>query len=406
MSGYFSNIGTAASSLWDGMRVTMRHFVHKKELNATLQFPRERWPIPERAIGFEESGYNSIRTRLHVDMDDCIGCLQCVRACPVDCIKIETIKAPKGMDLGTTSNGTALRLLVTRFDIDMAECCYCDLCTYPCPEECIFMTGGPNAHKQTLDYEFSVRDRDGLVFQFATASDEQVAELAETVGVPNPRAVREARREAYYREEIAATVEAVDVAKAVVSPSKTATASGAPAKADLSALNAIEDRVTRSLAKKTALGATRAGHSQTEVAQAVKTALEEAGKLTAEVAEVVSQLAQAAGKQPEVGEVAGLGVAATASLAKAVAEKGNGASPPASKTATATTAGAPAVKVDLSVLNGISDRTARAKAKSILNRTMRLGGSIKGAADEIRTTLSGLGKLNSEVEEILAKLER
>ncbi|MCH7851160.1 MAG: 4Fe-4S binding protein [Candidatus Marinimicrobia bacterium] len=388
------------------MRVTMRHFVHKKELNATLQFPRERWPIPERAIGFEESGYNSIRTRLHVDMDDCIGCLQCVRACPVDCIKIETIKAPKGMDLGTTSNGTALRLLVTRFDIDMAECCYCDLCTYPCPEECIFMTGGPNAHKQTLDYEFSVRDRDGLVFQFATASDEQVAELAETVGVPNPRAVREARREAYYREEIAATVEAVDVAKAVVSPSKTATASGAPAKADLSALNAIEDRVTRSLAKKTALGATRAGRSQTEVAQAVKTALEEAGKLTDEVAEVVSQLAQAAGKQPEVGEVAGLGVAATASLAKAVADKGNGASPPASKTATATTAGAPAVKVDLSVLNGISDRTARAKAKSILNRTMRLGGSIKGAADEIRTTLSGLGKLNSEVEEILAKLER
>ena len=62
--------------------------------------------------------------------------------------------------------------------------------------------------------------------------------------------------------------------------------------------------------------------------------------------------------------------------------------------------------MDLSVLNGISDRTARAKAKSILNRTMRLGGSIKGAADEIRTTLSGLGKLNSEVEEILAKLER
>ena len=400
MSGYFSNIGTAASSLWDGMRVTMRHFVHKKELNATLQFPRERWPIPERAIGFEEAGYNSIRTRLHVDIDDCIGCLQCVRACPVDCIKIDTIKAPKGMDLGTTSNGTALRLLVTRFDIDMAECCYCDLCTYPCPEECIFMTGGPNAHKQTLDYEFSVRNRDGLVFQFATASDEQVAELAETVGVPNPRAAREARREAYYREDTAATVAAVDVAKAVVSPSKTAIAATAPAaKADLSALNAIEDRVTRSLAKKTALGATRAGHSQTEVAQAVKTALEEAGKLTDEVAEVVTQLAQAAGKQPEAEAVA-----------VAVTGEEKGAAVPASKTATATatatTAGVPAAKVDLSVLNGISDRTARAKAKSILNRTMRLGGSIKGAADEIRTTLSGLGKLNSEVEEILAKLER
>ena len=105
MSGYFSNIGTAASSLWDGMRVTMRHFVHKKELNATLQFPRERWPIPERAIGFEESGYNSIRTRLHVDMDDCIGCLQCERACPVNCIEIEIVKTIPGEDLGKTTNG-------------------------------------------------------------------------------------------------------------------------------------------------------------------------------------------------------------------------------------------------------------------------------------------------------------
>ena len=26
------------------------------------------------------------------------------------------------------------------FDIDMAKCCYCNLCTYPCPTECIYMT--------------------------------------------------------------------------------------------------------------------------------------------------------------------------------------------------------------------------------------------------------------------------
>jgi Pyruvate/2-oxoacid:ferredoxin oxidoreductase delta subunit len=226
-----------------------------------------------------------------------------VRACPVDCIKIDTIKAPKDMDLGTTSNGTALRLLVTRFDIDMAECCFCNLCTYPCPEDCIYMTGGPNAHKQPLDYEFSVRNRDGLVFQFATATDDEVARLAETVGVPDPRAQRAARREAYYREEPVAGVAAVE---------------------------------------------------EKEVAA------------TAEEQE---------------------------------------ASSPVSKTATASEESAPAKKVDLSVLNGISDRTARGKAKAILSRTMRQGGSIKVAADEIRTTLSGLGKLNSEIEEILTKLE-
>jgi len=115
-----------------------------------------------------------IRSRLHVDMDDCIGCLKCERVCPVDCIKIETEKSPdRGNDIkdinhrGITSNGTKKALVVTRFDIDMTECCYCNLCTYPCPEECIFMTGGPNAKKHPIDYEFSEADRSDLIYRFA-----------------------------------------------------------------------------------------------------------------------------------------------------------------------------------------------------------------------------------------------
>ncbi len=184
MNTYFGNIGIAISTLWDGLCVTMGHFIRKKKLNATLQYPRERWPIPERHIGFEEAKYNVIRCRLHVDIDDCIGCMQCVRACPVDCIKIETVKLPKDTKMGslpgstqtsTTSSGSPKRLLVARFDIDLAECMYCNLCTYPCPEECIFMVGGPNGHRHPIDYEFSERDRNRLVYQFATATDEEVA---------------------------------------------------------------------------------------------------------------------------------------------------------------------------------------------------------------------------------------
>ena len=115
-----------------------------------------------------------IRSRVHGDMDDCIGCLKCERAWPVDCIKIETEKAPnRGEDIkdiqhiGVTTNGTRKALVVTRFDIDMTECCYCNLCTYPCPEECIFMTGGPNAKKHPIDYEFSEPDRSDLIYRFA-----------------------------------------------------------------------------------------------------------------------------------------------------------------------------------------------------------------------------------------------
>ena len=174
MKRYFTDIWATLTTILGGMGITLVHLIRARNDNVTLQYPEERWPRPERNIGFEHSNYNVIRSRLHVDMDDCIGCLKCERACPVDCIKIETEKAPnRGEDIkdiqniGITTNGTRKALVVTRFDIDMTECCYCNLCTYPCPEECIFMTGGPNAKKHPIDYEFSEPDRSDLIYRFA-----------------------------------------------------------------------------------------------------------------------------------------------------------------------------------------------------------------------------------------------
>ena len=174
MAKFFNDIFTATSTIFGGMMITINHLFRAKEGIATLQYPEERWPRPERNIGFDHGNYNVIRSRLHVDMDDCIGCLKCERACPVDCIKIETSKAPeRGEDIkdvkhvGITSNGSRKAMVVTRFDIDMTECCYCNLCTYPCPEECIFMTGGPNSKKHPIDYEFSEPDRSDLIYRFA-----------------------------------------------------------------------------------------------------------------------------------------------------------------------------------------------------------------------------------------------
>ena len=174
MYKYLSNIFEAISTLFTGMRVTWGHMMKIRKENVTLQYPEERWPRPERNIGFNVEDYNVIRSRLHVDIDDCIGCLKCERVCPVQCIKINTVKVEtKGEDLpdishtGITSNGTKKALIVSRFDIDMTECCYCNLCVYPCPEECIYMTGGPNSHKQPIDYEFSQYDRNDLIYKFA-----------------------------------------------------------------------------------------------------------------------------------------------------------------------------------------------------------------------------------------------
>ena len=184
MIKYFGNIWDSITTILTGMGITWSHMWNIRRDNVTLQYPEERWPRPDRNIGFEQKDYNVIRSRLHVDIDDCIGCLKCERVCPVDCIKIETVKVEKGTDIldikhtGITSKGTKKALLLQRFDIDMTECCYCNLCVYPCPEECIYMTGGPNSHKHPIDYEFSQYDRGDMIYRFAKdVSNEQVEKI-------------------------------------------------------------------------------------------------------------------------------------------------------------------------------------------------------------------------------------
>lgn len=136
-----------------GMRVTFRHLFVP---SVTIQYPTVKPELPERE-----------RNRLYVNMDDCIGCDQCARACPVNCIDIETVKSIPGDDLGVTSNGKKKALWVTRFDIDIAKCCYCQLCVFPCPTECIYMTDV---------YEFAELERENLVYDFVTLTEEEKIE--------------------------------------------------------------------------------------------------------------------------------------------------------------------------------------------------------------------------------------
>lgn len=182
---YFSNISNAIFTLIDGMKVTMGYFVRPRE-HVTLQYPDEVWPIPTRNIGVGElDSYNTIRSKLQVDFEDCIGCKACERACPVNCIDIETFKAAPDEDIGTTKNGTKIKLRVTNFTIDMSECMFCDLCVHPCPEDCIHMT--PDYQFITNDNvnhditpEERWRDRDNLIYQFSKVSPEERAQRKAT----------------------------------------------------------------------------------------------------------------------------------------------------------------------------------------------------------------------------------
>jgi NADH-quinone oxidoreductase subunit I len=154
MTEYFRTIGQSVWSILIGMKVTFGHLFTPA---VTIQYPDVKLKLPERA-----------RNRLYVNIDDCIGCDQCSMACPVDCISIETVKSLPTDDLGTTSTGQKKRLWVTKFDIDIAKCCYCGLCVPPCPTECIVMSEV---------YEFSEYDRNKLIYNFSALTGAEVTDI-------------------------------------------------------------------------------------------------------------------------------------------------------------------------------------------------------------------------------------
>ena len=55
MREYFNNIYVGILSFWEGLSLTFKHMKNKEDLVATLQYPNEKWPIPERNIGYDNS---------------------------------------------------------------------------------------------------------------------------------------------------------------------------------------------------------------------------------------------------------------------------------------------------------------------------------------------------------------
>ncbi|MCB0747067.1 MAG: NADH-quinone oxidoreductase subunit I [Ignavibacteriales bacterium] len=153
MKQYFINTWEGLWTVLVGMKITFKHLFDPA---VTIQYPDVKPTMPERA-----------RNRLFVNMDDCIGCDQCARACPVNCISIETLKSTPDDTPGETSQGKKKALWVTKFDIDIAKCCFCSLCVYPCPTECIEMT---------KVYEFSEFERNDLIYKFAVLTPEEITD--------------------------------------------------------------------------------------------------------------------------------------------------------------------------------------------------------------------------------------
>jgi NADH-quinone oxidoreductase subunit I len=147
-----------AATQWRDQNVTIQDDTYFDKLNeglVTIQYPSEAIPTPA----------SFARYRLHNDANDCIACNQCANACPVNCITITSFKAtPDDVEqIGTTSDGSKKKLWLPQFDIDMAKCMYCGLCTYPCPTECITMTPV---------HDFSEFDRNNFNYHFGNMTKE------------------------------------------------------------------------------------------------------------------------------------------------------------------------------------------------------------------------------------------
>jgi NADH-quinone oxidoreductase subunit I len=143
----------------DVVSMSSDNYFHQLEGTNTIQYPAQKLAIPE--VG---------RYQLDVEIDDCIVCDLCAKICPVDCITIESIKTTEPGGIGQTSDGTTKRLYAAQFDIDMAKCMYCGLCTIVCPTECIVMTN---------QYDRTVFELSNLTYEFSDMSPEVAAEKRE-----------------------------------------------------------------------------------------------------------------------------------------------------------------------------------------------------------------------------------
>jgi len=142
---YMNDILEAVVTTAKGMRITARYGVDPKA-EVTLQYPEERWEVPERFRGF-----------LFNDINTCIVCNMCVKMCPMDCISLESVR------------GADKKPVLVSYDINIGRCMYCGLCVEVCPPKSLKHTGG---------YEMASVERGELILHFVR---EDAAEIKSRV---------------------------------------------------------------------------------------------------------------------------------------------------------------------------------------------------------------------------------
>jgi NADH-quinone oxidoreductase subunit I len=133
----FKNIYSGIYNLILGLIVTVKHMGKHA---VTLQYPKEKWAMPERSRGCV-----ALLTDPETNKLKCIACGLCYRICPNNAIKFKDIKDESGKRVAEV------------FDVDTGMCIYCGLCEETCPVK-------GKAIKLVPRYEFSVYDKCELIY--------------------------------------------------------------------------------------------------------------------------------------------------------------------------------------------------------------------------------------------------
>lgn len=191
LKAYLNDIVEAVVTTAKGMRITARYGVDPKE-EVTLQYPEERWEIPEGYRGF-----------LQNDVKKCTACTMCVKVCPIDCISLESVR------------GADKKMVLCFYDINIGRCMYCGLCVEVCP---------PKSLKHTSGYEMASTDRGELILHF-------IAEDAAEIKARVARQVAEAAAKAAETAKAAEASKAAEVPKPADLSAEAAKAGGDDPKA-------------------------------------------------------------------------------------------------------------------------------------------------------------------------------
>jgi len=128
--GIFKDIKALISGLGIAGKHLGRHAV-------TIQYPEQKWEMPERSRGMVV-----LLSNLETGELNCTGCMLCEKACPTSALDISAPRDPE------TKKRT-----VEKFTLDNSLCCYCGLCE----EACNFV-----AIKLATKYEYSTDNKDDL----------------------------------------------------------------------------------------------------------------------------------------------------------------------------------------------------------------------------------------------------